>query len=204
MPPSIDFSHIRAALAVGGGSSPDFDLNADDGDPASGTWVDAAVLVPLIERPTGLNVILTERAANLSHHAGQVAFPGGRAAPGDSGLLETALREAREEIGLHPGQTDILGQCPRCRTVTGFNVHPFAASVTGEFRPVLQKEEVADVFEVPFDFLAEPENYRIETAGWRGTGRRYYAVRYETRFIWGATAAILFGLARRLRKQRGA
>ena len=192
------FAQIRSVLAGASDSSSDFDLNPGTESLAAGPLVDAAVLAPLIERPAGLNFILTERAADLAHHAGQIAFPGGRAAPGDSGPADTALRESHEEIGLRPDQVEILGPCPCHRTTTGFRVYPFVAAVKAEFRPVLQQEEVARVFEVPFEFLTDPANFRIESAVWKGAKRRYYAVPYQTHYIWGATAAILYGLALRL------
>ena len=194
------FSPVRAALE--GYAEECSGRQFTPGDAAASTLprVDAAVLIPLIARESGLNVILTKRSPHLAHHAGQISFPGGRLAAEDSGLQAAAIREAKEEIGMSPAQVEILGRCPFHNTVTGFRIFPFVAAVAGEFEPVLQAEEVESVFEVPFPFLINPANFRTERVVWQGKQRRYHAVPYGPHYIWGATAAILYGLARRLRQ----
>ena len=198
-PPSL-FSPVRTALeGYGEGNS---DLEPAPGGSASSKppLMDAAVLVPLIVRESGLNVILTKRSPNLTHHAGQISFPGGRLVAEDSGPQAAALREAGEEIGIQPEQVEFLGRCPIHNTVTGFRIFPFVAAVSSGFEPVLQAEEVESVFEVPFQFLVDPANFRTERVVWKGRQRRYYAVPYGPHYIWGATAAILLGLARRIQQ----
>ncbi len=194
------FSSVRAALE--GCAEESSDLKFAPGDSVASTFprVDAAVLIPLIARENGLNVILTKRSPNLAHHAGQISFPGGRLAAEDNGPQAAALREAGEEIGILPAQVEFLGRCPFHNTVTGFRIFPFVAAVVSEFEPVLQAEEVESVFEVPLLFLIDPANYRTERVLWQGKQRRYHAVPYGPHYIWGATAAILNGLARRLQQ----
>ena len=194
------FSSVRAALE--GYAEESSDLKPAPGDSVASTLprVDAAVLIPLIARENGLNVILTKRSPNLTHHAGQISFPGGRLVSDDNGPQAAALREAGEEIGILPSQVEFLGQCPFHNTVTGFRIFPFVAAIASDFEPVLQAEEVESVFEVPFLFLIDPANFRTERVVWQGKQRRYHAVPYGPHYIWGATAAILYGLARRLRQ----
>lgn len=154
----------------------------------------AAVLVPIVvrERPT---VLLTERTAHLSTHSGQVAFPGGRADPGDADAAATALREAQEEVGLAPTQVEVLGTLPIYVTGTAFIVTPVVGLVqpNSTLRP--NPYEVADVFEVPLDFLLDPAHHRRHIFEWQGGRREWFSMPYEdggkTRFIWGATAGML-------------
>lgn len=194
------FSSVRTALA--GYAKESSVLEPAPGDSVSSSLprADAAVLIPLIARENGLHVILTKRSPNLAHHAGQISFPGGRLAAEDNGPQAAALREAGEEIGILPVQVEFLGRCPFHDTVTGFRIFPFVAAIASEFEPVLQAEEVESVFEAPFLFLTDPANFRTERIVWQGKQRRYHAVPYGPHYIWGATAAILYGLARRLRQ----
>jgi len=154
----------------------------------------AAVLVPIVLRPTALTVLLTQRTAHLRDHAGQVSFPGGRCEPDDAGAIATALREAHEEIGLEAAQVEILGLMDEYRTGTGFAVTPVVGLVMPPLDLKLDDFEVADVFEPPLDFLLQAENFRRHRIEYRGAWREYWAVPWQDRFIWGATAGILVNL----------
>jgi 8-oxo-dGTP pyrophosphatase MutT (NUDIX family) len=181
------------------GCPSDFDLNpdAESGTPDA-PLTPAAVLVPIVTGGEALSVLLTERTAHLAQHAGQIAFPGGKIESTDQGPLAAALREAYEEIGLDSRYVAPLGYIEPYRTGTGFLVTPVIAAVKPGFTLVPDAAEVADVFEVPFDFLMNTGNHRIDTRFWRGAGRRFYAMPYENRYIWGATAGIIRTLHRRL------
>lgn len=158
----------------------------------------AAVLVPLIERPEGLRVILTLRPSTLRRHAGQIAFPGGRADPGEL-PWETALRESHEEIGLRPDQVELVGLLDILRVGGWFCTTPVVGYVDPEFEAAANPEEVADVFETPFEFLMNAANHREHVlTGLDGVTRRTIAMPWEDRFIWGATAGMLHSLYRRL------
>jgi 8-oxo-dGTP pyrophosphatase MutT (NUDIX family) len=157
-------------------------------------WVEAAVLVPFILRDTGITVMLTKRTAHLHDHAGQVSFPGGRVETFDVNPHATAIRETVEETGLPAHYIDIVGQLPLYRTGTGFNITPVAALIKPGFTLQPDAFEVAEVFEVPLDFLTDPKNYRLHTAQLSdGSTRQYYSVPFQDFFIWGATAAMLRG-----------
>ncbi len=162
----------------------------------------AAVLVPLIERPTGATILLTRRTEHLAHHAGQISFPGGRVEAGDTDPIDTALREAEEEVGLDRRQVEILGQLDRYQTITEFLVTP----VVGVLEPPVQlnpdPHEVAEVFEVPLSFVLDPRNHQRHALWIRGRCRYYYVLPYGEYRIWGATAAMLVGLARTLAGHR--
>lgn len=157
-------------------------------------WVQAAVLVPFVLRETGITVMLTKRTAHLYDHAGQVSFPGGRIETFDANPHATAVRETVEETGLPAHHIDIVGQLPLYRTGTGFNITPVAALIKPGFTLQPDAFEVAEVFEVPLDFLTDPKNYRFHTAQLSdGSTRQYYSVPWNNFFIWGATAAMLRG-----------
>jgi 8-oxo-dGTP pyrophosphatase MutT (NUDIX family) len=163
------------------------------------TLTPAAVLVPLVERLEGYTVLLTQRTAHLEHHAGQISFPGGRAEAGDASPVETALREAEEEIGLQRQHVvEIAGFLDLYQTVTGFLVTPVVGLVTPPFDLRLDAFEVAEAFEVPLEFILDPRHHEHRSMLYKGQQRRYYVIPYEDRFIWGATAAMLVGFARRL------
>ena len=174
----------------------DDDLNPDAGRFAANPRP-AAVLIPIVAR-TPLSVILTERTEHLPSHAGQIAFPGGKVETYDASPLAAALREAREEIALDQAFIEPLGFLPPYRTGTGFIITPAVALVRPGFKLVRDPAEVADVFEVPFAFLMDETNHRIDSRVWRGAERRFYAMPYGERYIWGATAGILRTLYRRL------
>ena len=151
----------------------------------------ASVLIALVLRETGLTVLLTQRADHLSDHAGQISFPGGRCDEADSTPERTALREAEEEVGIPADRVEILGRLPEYFTSTGYSVTPVVgwAEPPLEFRP--DPREVAEVFEVPLRFLLDSGNHRYESAFYRGRLRKYWAMPYGERFIWGATAGML-------------
>jgi 8-oxo-dGTP pyrophosphatase MutT (NUDIX family) len=150
----------------------------------------AAVLLLVVNHPEP-TVVLTQRTSHLAHHAGQIAFPGGRREGADASPERTALREAEEEIGLESARVELLGRLPEYRTSTGFAVTP----VVGWTEPPLtyrpDPHEVAEVFEVPLAFLLDTRNHRYESAFYRGRMRHYWAMPYGERFIWGATAGML-------------
>jgi 8-oxo-dGTP pyrophosphatase MutT (NUDIX family) len=158
---------------------------------------DAAVLVPVVLRENGLTVLLTQRADHLSDHAGQISFPGGRREPTDLNAVETALREAREEVALDPDRVEVLGALPDYLTGTGFRVTPVVGLVHPPFSVRADTLEVADIFEVPLDFLMTPANHEVRVARWEGGERRFFAMPYPREgtgghyFIWGATAGMI-------------
>jgi 8-oxo-dGTP pyrophosphatase MutT (NUDIX family) len=170
----------------------DFDLNpsafAEWSGPAPAR--PAAVLVPVIARDP-LTILLTERTPHLAAHAGQIAFPGGKPDPGDLGPADTALREAEEEIGLSRDYIEPIGFLDVYRTGTGFAVTPVVGLVMPGFQLSLNTNEVAAAFEVPMSFLMDPANHRIDALRLGGHDRRFYAMPYGDRYIWGATAGIL-------------
>jgi 8-oxo-dGTP pyrophosphatase MutT (NUDIX family) len=157
----------------------------------------AAVLLPIVDRPGGLSVLLTLRAADLRAHSGQVAFPGGKIDAGET-PREAVLREAQEEIGLEERFVEPLGWLDPYFTGTGFRVAPLVALVEPSFALTVNKLEVDEVFETPFAFLMDPANHRLEEREWQGRRRKYYAMPHGARYIWGATAGILRNLYEKL------
>lgn len=168
---------------------------------ANAEFKSAAVLLALVERETGLQVLLTERAAHLHHHPGQISFPGGRVDAGDVSAEHTALREAEEEIGLRAERIELLGRLPLYYTGTGFAVTPVVALVRPPFELRSDPFEVASIFEVPLHFLMNPQHHqRRQIILPNGVGQRmFYAMPYERYFIWGATAGMLRNLFHFLR-----
>lgn len=158
--------------------------------------VPAAVLIGLVARPEGPSVILTERTAHLKNHPAEVSFPGGRVEPEDDGPEDTALREAFEEVGLEPAKVELLGCLPPYRTITDFCVSPVVGWIEPPVTFVPDEYEVADVFEVPLDFVLDPVNHQRESIFWNGEDHRYFILPYPGRRIWGATAGMLVSLAR--------
>jgi 8-oxo-dGTP pyrophosphatase MutT (NUDIX family) len=161
----------------------------------------AAVLVPIVRRPGGLTVLLTQRTEHLTNHAGQVSFPGGRAEEDDSSPIETALRETEEEIGLTRRHVEIIGVLPDHVTASAYIVTPVVGLVMPPFDLTAESNEVADIFEVPLQFLMDGMNHqRMSFDLPDGGGRRsFYAMPYERFFIWGATAGMLRNLFHLLR-----
>jgi len=158
----------------------------------------AAVLVPLVEREQW-QVLLTKRTDHLNNHAGQVSFPGGGADEGDFSPLDTALRETEEEVGIQRGLIETVGLLQAHKTVTGFNVIPVVGLVKPEFTLALDSFEVAEVFEVPLPTLMNTSLYQRKEIEYKGDTRFYWELMYKEFRIWGATAAMLYNLANRLK-----
>lgn len=156
----------------------------------------AAVLVAITDRPDP-GLILTVRRPDLRTHAGQIAFPGGRIDPGENAQA-AALREAYEELALDPQLVRIVGEADPYRTVTGYGVTPVVGLVPPALELVPNPTEVADWFEAPLDFVLDPANQRRMSAEFQGRTRHYYQIDWRGRPIWGATAAMLVNLTRRI------
>jgi 8-oxo-dGTP pyrophosphatase MutT (NUDIX family) len=186
----FDLEHLRSVLYPEP-SPAVFVLEDGVGDEA---LTPASVLFPIVLRPGGLTVLLTQRTVHLKDHPGQISFPGGRAEPEDISPAHTALREAQEEVGLLPVHIEVAGYLPEYRTGTGFSVTPVVAVVTPPFELLLDPFEVAEVFEVPLGFLLDPANHQQHELHYRGKLRSYYAMRYDDYFIWGATAGMIMSL----------
>lgn len=189
---------VSARPANAAGPS-DFDLNPEmlaesTMDPAARA---AAVLIPVVKRPE-LSLLLTQRTDHLPAHAGQIAFPGGKTDENDASPLATALREAYEEIGLDPALVEPLGFLDSYRTGTGYRITPVVALVDPGFALTLNRDEVVDAFEVPLPFLMDARNHQVHVRQLGGRERRFYAMPYGDRFIWGATAGILRNMHERL------
>jgi len=163
-----------------------------------GRTIPAAVLVPLFNRLEGLQLLLTERSADLSDHPGQISFPGGRLDPGDADHAAAALRETTEEIGLPSSHVQVLGQLSPYETVTGYRVLPIVGWIDPPFDLVPDRLEVADVFEVPLDFILDTANHQRHHRMLGDIRRDYWAIPWLHRYIWGATAAMLLILERTL------
>lgn len=189
---------LSKALTRDGPPSSDYDLNPDVSLPEGRKLRQASVLVPIVEKKGGARLILTMRAPTLKHHPGQIAFPGGKVDESDNGIVEAALREADEEIGLHSTHVDALGCLPSHETVTGFVATPVLGLVSPDFQPRVQYGEVAEVFSVPLDHVLERANYTIQNRRWRGARRHYFTVPWGPYYIWGATARMLRALADRM------
>ena len=191
---------LRFAEALATPLAPHMTLLAADSDELIGDGVQsvaAAVLVAITDRPEP-GVILTQRTDTLRRHAGQVAFPGGRVDPGDADVVAAALREADEEIALNPDRVSVIGTADRYRTGTGFEITPVLGIVAPDIRYRPSEAEVASVFEVPLAFLFDRRNHRRASAQWQGRTRHFYEIIWGDRRIWGATAALIVNLSRRI------
>ena len=189
---------LREALERGRERRPVL-LEGDVLEGAEGDLMPAAVLVAVVDRPSP-TVILTERPETMRRHPGQISFPGGRIDPGDDGPVAAALREAEEEIALPQTCVQLVGMADVYRTVTGFEVTPVIGVVPPGLALRPQPGEVAAMFEAPLDYLLDPRRQIVRTAQWRGRERSYYEIEWEGRRIWGATAAMIVNLSRRLER----
>jgi 8-oxo-dGTP pyrophosphatase MutT (NUDIX family) len=168
----------------------DFDLNPDLRPDKPRTLAPAAVLLPIVQRdePT---ILFTRRTEHLSRHPGQVSFPGGRAQDDDRSLVDTALRETHEEIGVTSDFVSVAGFLDAYETGTGYAILPVVGLLKQGFAVVPEVNEVAEIFEVPLAFLLDPASRQIRFGEWQGRKREFYAFEYGGHYIWGATAAIL-------------
>ena len=189
---------LREELVRGASRAPQL-LAGDVAEFAAGPLapLGAAVLVPIVDRPHP-TVILTIRTHGLSRHAGQIAFPGGRIDPGDAGPVAAALREAEEEIGLPRETVEIVGPTDRYRTITGFDVTPVVGVVPPDLDLAPHPGEVAALFEASLAHLLDPDHQKVRRVDWQGTERCYYEIEWQGHRIWGATAAMIVNLSRRL------
>ena len=190
-------ARLREALAAGHALDLSL-LEGDDHHDARPTHsIDAAVLVAITDRAQP-GVILTQRPETMRKHAGQVAFPGGRVDPEDADLVTAALREAEEEVALARHHVDLIGLTDPYRTITGYCVTPVLGVIPPDLPLVANADEVAAIFEAPLDFLMDPANHRKTTVDWNGRARTYYEMHWDGRRIWGATAAMIVNLSKRL------
>jgi 8-oxo-dGTP pyrophosphatase MutT (NUDIX family) len=181
---------VPAAVGASAGDhvlNPDFLLAAD-------AYRDAAVLISVVASEPEATVILTERTSHLSAHAGQIAFPGGKIDATDDGPAAAALREAEEEIGLERACVTIIGALAPYLSRTGYRVVPVLARVEPGYRLTLNRDEVADAFEVPLAFLMTPANHKRAIRTFGGIERYFYEMPFGERYIWGVTAGIIRGL----------
>jgi 8-oxo-dGTP pyrophosphatase MutT (NUDIX family) len=176
-------------------------LEGDAGGNLASRLTPAAVLILLVERPAGPAVLFTQRTAHLHDHAGQISFPGGRAEPGDTSVMATALRETWEEIGIEAKKVEILGQLPNYLTRTGFSVTPVVGWIEPPFELAPDTFEVAEIFEVPLVFFLDPANHQQKSIVHEGVTRYFWAMPYQGYYIWGATAGMLMNLYRCLVSQ---
>jgi len=162
--------------------------------PSTKTLTCSAVLVPLVETPNGLSIILTQRTAHLNNHAGQICFPGGRCDTQDKSFTMTALRETEEEIGISKEFIEVVGFLENYQTLTGFMITPVVGFIKEGFQIQKDQFEVAEIFELPLTFILNSANYYQETK----FDKTYYVIPYQKYYIWGATASILINFAQRL------
>jgi 8-oxo-dGTP pyrophosphatase MutT (NUDIX family) len=190
----LEAAEIRAATRG------DHDLNPGE-TPPSAALRPAAVLVPLIDRPEGMTVLLTLRTAHLSAHAGQVSFPGGRVEEQDVDAVATALRETEEEVGLARDLVSIVGRLDTYVTGTGFEITPIVGVITPDYVLAIDPFEVAEVFEVPLSYVLDRRNHNRTERESAGRVRVFFVLPYQGRNIWGATAGMLVNLAEVLNPQ---
>jgi 8-oxo-dGTP pyrophosphatase MutT (NUDIX family) len=189
-------ARLRDALERGHRRTPIL-LEGDVLEGADGDLMPAAVLVAVVDRPAP-TVILTERPQTMRKHPGQISFPGGRIDPGDDGPVAAALREAEEEIALPRHAVEVIGTADVYRTITGFEVTPVVGVIPPGLNLEPQPGEVAAMFEAPLHYLLDPRHQIVRTVQWQGRERSYFEIEWEGRRIWGATAAMIVNLSRRL------
>ncbi len=202
---SFDFDDFQARAKTGLRAEPPLGWNRSDDDmndrarmiPDGIVTKPAAVLIPIILRSAGPTVLLTQRHADLSKHAGQIAFPGGRMDAGES-ALQAALRETHEETELAPEFVRPLGYLDGYLTITQYIVTPVVALVREGFKLQAQPDEVDDIFEVPLSFLMDVQNRQTQSREWKGMTRHFYVFPHGERYIWGATAGMIKNLHDRL------
>jgi 8-oxo-dGTP pyrophosphatase MutT (NUDIX family) len=187
-------SDAAEAAALRRATRGDHDLNPG-WTPPSTELRPAAVLVPLVDRAGGMSVLLTQRTAHLSAHAGQISFPGGRIETSDRDATEAALRETEEEVGLTRDHVTVIGRLDTYVTGTGFEITPLVGIIKVPFPLTPDPFEVAEVFEVPLSFVVDPNNHRRMTRVFDRRTRVFFVLLYENRYIWGATAGMLVNLA---------
>jgi 8-oxo-dGTP pyrophosphatase MutT (NUDIX family) len=187
-------SDAAEAAALREATRGDHDLNPGM-TPPSAALRPAAVLVPLIDRPAGMSVLLTQRTPHLSAHAGQISFPGGRIEESDADATEAALRETEEEIGLMREHVRVIGRLDTYVTGTGFEITPIVGIVKAPFPLAIDPFEVSEAFEVPLSFIVDPGNHRRMTREVERRTRVFFVLPFEDRNIWGATAGMLVNLA---------
>lgn len=178
-------------------TSGDFDLNPQLRPARPRALSPAAVLLPIIDSSEP-SILFTRRTEHLSRHAGQVSFPGGRAQNEDNSLIDTALRETREEIGITSDFISVAGFLDTYETGTGYAILPVVGVLRKGFALIPNVDEVAEIFEVPLAFLLDPANSERHSGDWQGRKREFYAFRYGGHYIWGATAAMLVNLRDRI------
>jgi 8-oxo-dGTP pyrophosphatase MutT (NUDIX family) len=172
----------------------DHDLNPGETPPSSALRP-AAVLVPLIDRAEGMSVLLTQRTAHLSAHAGQISFPGGRMEESDADAIAAALRETEEEVGLPRDKVSVIGRLDTYVTGTGFEITPIVGIIEPGYTLTIDPYEVAEAFEVPLSYVLDRRNHNRQDRESAGRVRVFYVLPYEGRNIWGATAGMLVNLA---------
>ncbi|PVZ69797.1 CoA pyrophosphatase [Pelagibaculum spongiae] len=157
----------------------------------------SAVLIPFVQRPQGLQILLTQRSEHLRHHPGQISFPGGKIDHEDASAEAAALREMEEELGVPESSLKLLGRLPEYVTGTGFSIAPIAALM--EPHPLtINQGEVAEAFEVPADWILLQDNFQNHNVEFNGKLRQFYSLTWQERFIWGATAGILYNFRQQL------
>lgn len=190
--------HIAARLAAANMADGAADDEGDWLDRSAGDFVPAAVLVAFVDRPQP-TLLLTRRQAHLRSHAGQVAFPGGRKDATDVNAVETALREAREEIGLKNNDVHVIGEAPSMRTGTGYIITPVLAVIPPNLPLVAEPGEVARVFEAACDHVFDPAQLSRRSVDWQGATRHYWETHVDGERIWGVTASMIRSIGRLLR-----
>jgi 8-oxo-dGTP pyrophosphatase MutT (NUDIX family) len=206
---TITAAHLRERLAATRKPSNPLDVVVPRGtyswpqgmlEKIAATLTPAGVLIPVRRHDAGLSILLTQRSADLKHHAGQVSFPGGRMEDSDADIETTALRETREEIGIPEEHVSIIGYLETMPTVTGYAVTPIVGFVDGSVPLEIDTTEVEYAFEVPLSFLMEPANHRMVTREWQGLTFPMVEFHYEGQRIWGATAQMLLRFIKLLNK----